>query len=213
MDLVKFLEEKHNTMSDYCLIDNLRDLTNILSTNDSEIDQGNLSMRYKSGDISEDLVGSMMGQTFDLDDITVTEINSFQYGEEFIAAMEALNEETCFVIQANSGYIEQIDTRNGKERKFKINVNDICLTDDVFVTNVENNSIVRLFPSGSVSTVFSTAPLEPLGICQSSEGGLLVTMVDTQSEQYQPDSSGRRPVQIYIMGKRLRRTCQSFSLQ
>lgn len=98
------------------------------------------------------------------------------------------------VIQANSGYIEQIDTRNGKERKFKINVNDICLTDDVFVTNVENNSIVRLFPSGSVSTVFSTAPLEPLGICQSSEGGLLVTMVDTQSEQYQPDSSGRRPV-------------------
>lgn len=80
MDLAKFLKEKHSTMSDYCLIDNLRNLTNILSTNDSEIDQGNLSMRYKSGDIGEDLVESMMGRTFDLDDITVTEINSFQYG-------------------------------------------------------------------------------------------------------------------------------------
>lgn len=37
-------------------------------------------MRYKSGDINKDLVESMMGRTFDLDDITVTEINSFQYG-------------------------------------------------------------------------------------------------------------------------------------
>lgn len=40
-------------------------------------------------------------------------------------AMEALNEETCLLIQATSGYIEQIDTRNGKERKFKISVNDM----------------------------------------------------------------------------------------
>lgn len=45
MDFVKFLEVKHSTMSDYCLIDNLRDLTIILSTSNSEIDQGNLSMR------------------------------------------------------------------------------------------------------------------------------------------------------------------------
>lgn len=37
----------------------------------------------------------MIGQTFDLDGITVTEINSFKYGEKFIAAMEAIYKETC----------------------------------------------------------------------------------------------------------------------
>lgn len=36
----------------------------------------------------------MIGQTFDLDGITVTEINSFKYGEEFIAAMD-IYKETC----------------------------------------------------------------------------------------------------------------------
>lgn len=47
------------------------------------------------------------------------------------------------MIPAKFGYIEQIDT------KFKVKVND-NLTDDcnVFVTDDENNSIVRLFPSG-----------------------------------------------------------------
>lgn len=81
-------------MSDYCLIDNLRDLANILSTNDGEIDQGNLSTRYRRWDIRKDSVKYMIGQTFDLDGITVTEINSFKYGEEFIAAMD-IYKETC----------------------------------------------------------------------------------------------------------------------
>uniref|UniRef100_K1RIS6 Tripartite motif-containing protein 38 n=1 Tax=Magallana gigas TaxID=29159 RepID=K1RIS6_MAGGI len=34
MDVVEFIEEKHSTMSDYSLIDNLRDLTNLLSNRD-----------------------------------------------------------------------------------------------------------------------------------------------------------------------------------
>lgn len=48
------------------------------------------------------------------------------------------------MIHAKFGYIEQIDT------KFKVKVNDIYLTDDcnVFVTDDEDNSVVRLFPSG-----------------------------------------------------------------
>lgn len=48
------------------------------------------------------------------------------------------------MIHAKFGYIEQIDT------KFKVKVDDEYLTDDcnVFVTDDEKNSIVRLFPSG-----------------------------------------------------------------
>lgn len=52
-------------MSDYCLIYNLRDLANILSTKDGEIDQGNLSTGYRRGDIRKDSVKYMIGQTFD----------------------------------------------------------------------------------------------------------------------------------------------------
>lgn len=46
MDLVQFLEEKHNNMSEYSLIDNLRDLTNLLSNKDNDFEKGNLSVRY-----------------------------------------------------------------------------------------------------------------------------------------------------------------------
>lgn len=67
----------------------------------------------------------------------------------------------------------------------------ICLTDDgdVFVTDDDNNLIVRLFPTGSVTTVFSTAPLKPLGICKSTDGGLLVSL--SESENFQSDSHSR----------------------
>lgn len=40
---------------------------------------------------------SMLGQTFDLDDISVIETDSFQYGDKCIICMSAINEETCFV--------------------------------------------------------------------------------------------------------------------
>lgn len=64
----------------------------------------------------------------------------------------------------------------------------------MYATDFNNRSIVSLSSSDSVSTVFSTAPLVPLGICQSTVRGLLVSLRDTQSERYQPDSSSRRLV-------------------
>lgn len=54
------------------------------------------------------------------------------------------------------------------------------------------DSILRLSPSGAVSTVFSTAHRVPMGICQSTEGGLLVTLRDVKSEHYQLASHSRR---------------------
>lgn len=55
-DLVTFLDEKHNTMSDYGLIDNLRDLTNLVFKRDSEIERGDHLVEYRRGDISEMLL-------------------------------------------------------------------------------------------------------------------------------------------------------------
>lgn len=78
-----------------------------------------------------------------------------------------------------------VHKRNEKKNKMNILVNDVCVTDngDVYATKNENKSIVPLFPSGSVSPVISTAPLIPMGICQSKERGLLVILIDTESER------------------------------
>ena len=72
----------------------------------------------------------------------------------------------------------------------------VCVTDnnDVYVSDVNNSSISRLSPSGSVSPVFSTAPLKPVGICQTKDVGLLITLRDTESDTYQPNSDSQRLV-------------------
>ncbi|XP_052706609.1 uncharacterized protein LOC128182045 [Crassostrea angulata] len=195
MDLVKFLEENNNTMSDHSLIENLRDLSNLLSNRDCDLDKGDHSVRYRGGGISEGLLVSMMGQTIDLDDFTVTETGSFQYGDKCIIIMEAINEDSCFMRGLTSSYIEQVNRKNERETKISIKVNNLCVTDngDVYATDFINKSIVRLSPSGSVSTVFSTAPLVPFGICQSTEG-LLVTLKYNESELHELNSHSRHLV-------------------
>lgn len=140
---------------------------------------------------------SMLGQTFDLDGISVIETDLFQYGDKCIICMSAINEETCFVGWLQSDYIEQVNKRNEKEKKLKLSsVIDVCVTDngDLYATDGKKRSIVCLSTSDSVSTIFSTDPLVPMGICQSTEGGLLVTLRDDESDQYQPESHSRRLV-------------------
>ncbi|XP_052706488.1 uncharacterized protein LOC128181946 [Crassostrea angulata] len=197
IDLVKFLEEKHSTISDYSLIDNLRDLINFVANADNDIEKRGHSVRYRKGDISVGLLESMMGQTFDLNDVTVSETDSFQYGDKSIAFMEAIKEDICFIGALRSDYIKQVNKKNKTGKKLnKSNVNDVCITrnGDLYVTDSVNESIVRLSPSGAVSSEFSTAPLKPLGICQSTGGGLLVVLMDVESEKFKPDFNSRRLV-------------------
>ncbi|XP_061165883.1 uncharacterized protein LOC133174801 [Saccostrea echinata] len=61
-------------------------------------------------------------------------------------------------------------------------ISSLSFTDDI------NKTISCLSPSRSVSTVISTDPLEPNGICQSMDGGLLVTLRDMESRDYILDS-------------------------
>ncbi|XP_052683071.1 uncharacterized protein LOC128163495 [Crassostrea angulata] len=192
-ELVEFLEDKHGTMSDYSLIDNLRDLTNLVSNTDSDIERGGHSVRYRGGDISEGSLDSIMGQTFDLDDISVTETDSFQYGHTCLHVLEAIDKDICLVRAHMSKCFHRMKKRNKKIEKSNICGNEVCVTDkgDVYVTDNTNLAIVRLSPSGASSTVFNTAPLVPFGICQSTEGGLLVTLVDDCTKEFHPDSKNR----------------------
>ncbi|XP_061178364.1 protein wech-like [Saccostrea echinata] len=72
----------------------------------------------------------------------------------------------------------------------------MCVSDtgDAYFTDFNNNSISCLSPSGSVSTVISTDPLAPAGICQSVDGGLLITLIDDESDRYKLESHSRRLV-------------------
>uniref|UniRef100_K1Q441 Uncharacterized protein n=1 Tax=Magallana gigas TaxID=29159 RepID=K1Q441_MAGGI len=195
-DLVEFLEDKHGTMSDYSLIENLRDLTNLVSNTDSDIERGDHSVRYRGVDISEGSLDSIMGQTFDLDDFNLTETDSFQYGDESLYVLETIDEDTCLVRDCTSECFERMNIRLKKKEKSNICGDEVCVTDkgDVYVTHYSNHTIVHLSQSGSASPVFNTAPLIPFGICQSTEGGLLVKLVDDDTETFYPDSKSRRLV-------------------
>ncbi|XP_062575304.1 uncharacterized protein LOC134237216 [Saccostrea cucullata] len=72
----------------------------------------------------------------------------------------------------------------------------MCVTDtgEVYFTDFCNKSISCLSPSGSVSTVISTDPLEPAGISHSVDGGLLVTLRDEEPNPYKLEPHSRRLV-------------------
>uniref|UniRef100_K1RF12 Uncharacterized protein n=1 Tax=Magallana gigas TaxID=29159 RepID=K1RF12_MAGGI len=199
MDVVEFLEEKHSTMSDFSLIDNLRDLKTLLSIRDSANMIFGYPLRYKQNSIREELLESMMGEVVDLNEITVTEADSFHIENKPIEVLEGIDETMFVSMQAGD-----IKIRN-KISHLNVNVstkaNDACLTDtgDVFFTEFTNKSInyFSMYKYNSASLSFSTAPSIPYGICQATldkELALLVTLKDDESERYQLNSRSRRLV-------------------
>ncbi|XP_061178374.1 uncharacterized protein LOC133187015 [Saccostrea echinata] len=146
-------------MSDYSLINNLRELTELLARlNVDMIIDSEYIMKYSKGKIPEEMLENLIGKTLDLNDIILTETSSFKYGDRGMVLLSALCEDQCYIKEVNVPYTEQVN----KE--------------------------------GSVSTVISTDPLLPGGICQSVYGGLLVTLRDNESDDYKLESHSRRLV-------------------
>jgi hypothetical protein len=125
-----------------------------------------------------------MGKTLDLEDIGATETNSFQYSDEVVYILSASSENEGYAQAVESDYFEHITKQGDRKQKYNVDVSGICVTDigDIYVTDSENEAVVCLSPSRSASTVVSTYPWEPLGICQSLDGGLLVTLGDEESD-------------------------------
>lgn len=67
---------------------------------------------YRKESLSKESLESMMGQPLDLYDITVSERDSFQNGDESIFALEAIAEDTCFLCNVESDNLERINMRN-----------------------------------------------------------------------------------------------------
>lgn len=145
----------------------------------------------------------------DLDDVTASGTETFQYGDKLLQVLEAVNDDACLVVSLDSNCIGKVNKRNKKTKKKNITVNSLCVTGsrDLYVTDYKNKSIVRLSPSGSVSTVFSTALLEPGGICQSIEKELLVSLMDENSEPLQLNPQSQRLVRhVTLTGDVIRET-------
>ena len=193
---VKSFRKNSSKMTDITLLKTHQDLTKLLSTKKIDTLLSEFVLRYECGDISEEILKSMMGQNIDYEKITVSLLNSFQWGKKPIQLLKAIDESTCLLCVDFKNIIK-VHTHSQKQQKFKVNkINDMCVTDnnEVYFTNCENNSISCLSPSGSVSILLSTDPLAPDGICQTKDGGLLVTLEDTETEIYQPKSHSRRLV-------------------
>lgn len=116
-DLMKFLKEKHSTMSDYSLIDNLRDLTRLISYRDCDFENLSELAGYRKEDISEGLVHSMMGHAFGFYDITFTETNSFQHCNRYTSFMEATDDDAYFVGNSVSDYFIKVYKKTWVEKK------------------------------------------------------------------------------------------------
>ncbi|XP_062599209.1 uncharacterized protein LOC134260672 [Saccostrea cucullata] len=210
-ETVQFMEENKSTMSDYGLLDNLRELTKMLTVQGVDMKNCKHSVRYSKGKTSGDILEKMVGKTLDIDDINLTETSVFHYGYtcKRIFSLRAVGEDQCYVRQCWSPYTEQVNKDGDKKHKYSIEMLDLCVTDsgDVYFTydKYSKKSISCLSPPGSVTTVISTDPLLPGGICQSMDGGLLVSLIDSESDEFKLVSHSRRLVRhITVTGDVIR---------
>ena len=152
-------------------------------------------LRYEAGDINEEALESMMGQTYDAEHITVTETDSFTWSSKSIVVLEAIDEDTCLLSDKDLQSVVQVKKCGKEEIKLAENVNDLCRRDEktVFAVTKEKRIFV-LLPAVPSVIICNTYPLEPLGICTTINGDLLVTLTEAKSNNYQTNSESRRLV-------------------
>ncbi|XP_062587311.1 uncharacterized protein LOC134248944 [Saccostrea cucullata] len=195
-EMVKYMEDNNNTMSDYGFLDNHRELTKKLTGQDVTFNNFDYSLRYVKGEINDEVMENIIGRTQDLNNISLNETNSFKYGDKSIVILKAFCEDQCYIEDTESSSTEHVNKDGEKKDKCNFEPNDLYVTDtgDIYFTDGVNNAVNCLSSSGSLSTVVSTDPLAPWGICRSVDGGLLVTLRDMYSDPYKLESHSRRLV-------------------
>ncbi|XP_062613117.1 tripartite motif-containing protein 75-like [Saccostrea cucullata] len=129
VDTVEFIEENNSTMSDYSLIDYHRELRKTLSEIEVQMTNCEHSLRFNPSEINENLLDSLTGKTLHLDDLVVTRINSFQYGNNAITMLETFSEDQCYIRENMSEYTGKVNKEGEKEQIININPYDMCVTD------------------------------------------------------------------------------------
>lgn len=83
----------------------------------------------------------------DLDDVTASGTETFQYGDKVIQVLEAVNDDACLVVPLDSNCIGKVNKRNKKKKKKNITVNSLCVRSsrDLYVTDYKNKTLF-VFP-------------------------------------------------------------------
>ncbi|XP_062583730.1 uncharacterized protein LOC134245467 [Saccostrea cucullata] len=179
-ETVQFIKDNNSTMSDYSLIDNHKKLKQLLAGLHFDINNCEHSLKYIKGEIIDEVLENMIGQTLDLNNISLSGTSLFKYGDKIIDLLRSFCEGQCYIRQLGSDCIEQVDNEGEKQNTYSFSPSDMCMADtgEIYCTDSTNHSISCLSPSGSLSMIISTDPQVPIGICQSIHGGVLVTFVD-----------------------------------
>ena len=192
--MIKDMKENNGDMSDLDLLKTYRELIKLSSSDDSDIDKFRYSLTFNSVKERQGVTKTLIGEVLDLQEITVKGTDSFQWDGNQIDDLVAINVNSCFLGNKKSQSLERVNKSGRRELRISVCVNSVCITDEnkVYLTDKLHKCIAHLSPSGSISTIFRTDPLEHLGIYQTMDGDLLVTLIDTETERYFRDSHSRR---------------------
>ena len=186
LDLVGSLENC-TSMSDRWVIDSYRQLTQTLSCQDHDLGACKLTTEYREGGIQEEVLRGMVGLTFDPNDLTLSEKESFKHSEG-ILTLKASSEEECYLQGNKTETINLVNSKGEEKQKLTSKPFHFCMAEnrDIYITDNNEKSINCLSSSGDVQRrVVSTNPLVPVGICQTKDSrGLLITLKDDQSEPF-----------------------------
>lgn len=81
-------------MPDIVLIKTHNELTSLTSTYNNDLEKSPFLMKYKIEDINDAVLLSIIGHIIDLEQINVTETNSFQWGNEQIEVLKAIDDDS-----------------------------------------------------------------------------------------------------------------------
>ncbi|XP_062597511.1 uncharacterized protein LOC134258927 [Saccostrea cucullata] len=137
IDIMDFMAENNSTMSDFSLIDNHRQLEELLCEMNRYFHKCGNTAKYIRGEYTQDMLEFMIGHIVELDDICHAETNSFKYVEDGIAFLQKGSQTRLFTWP-----IRVLQNRN----------TDICV---VNLTSDTTGEIVIVTSSGHLKTVYS----------------------------------------------------------
>ena len=91
----------------------------LLLADTNSIEKSGFLLRHESRDINESVLESMMGQTFDAEQITLTETDSLQCSDKPIYVLESMNENRCLLKNTKLPNVVQVNKSSKKVKQFR----------------------------------------------------------------------------------------------
>ncbi|KAK3107120.1 hypothetical protein FSP39_007690 [Pinctada imbricata] len=131
-------------------------------------------------------------------DVKVNVISYFTHVDDsaFIRSIRTISNTEAWITRYKIHQTDKVDSTGAviQERKLPTSFDDFIIEDnnDIVYTHFGDKMIRRCSSSsGTVSDVISTAPLHPVGICRSHDGGMMVVLCSCDIPQITSESYGQ----------------------